>query len=418
MTLLDTGRAIGEVTRMLRNQLSTRIAETHGLASIAVTVGRPTSQRRGAGSTAGRRLNLFLYESHFDQFLKNIALRENTPAPVWLVLKYLLTAFDEQEESDSPEAHDLLGQGVQTLQAPGLLVLSESSHSPLMPNPEMLRITFEESPPDLLSKVMQGPDEKYRFSIGFEVRPVMIATEVLPTISPLVGVDYSKSPVERIAEKGLRIPVISSMGPHITSINPSKIEVNSTVSVFGENLDLPDLSVLLGQIQLPHISRGPAQLEFVIDASIVKGDAISAGSHAISIVQTLPNGKQRSSNLSVFGLLPTLSAATIDSIERVDSTFSNSDVYGDIVLTGKLLGTDKDDIFVALYKDGKTVRVFSEPAVVAISSSSSPPPSPPMQTQLRLEIKERDAVPQGTYHIVLRVNEQQAKDSPAIEFVS
>jgi|SRR5215212_75352 len=416
MTLLDTGKAIGEVTRMLRDQLTTRIAETHGFASIVVTVGRPTSQRRGAGST-GSRLNLFLYESHFDQFLKNFSPRENTSAPVWLVLKYLLTAFDEREESDSPEAHDLLGQGIQTLQAPGLLVLSESSHPPLMPNPEMLKITFEESPPDLLSKVMQGPDEKYRFSIGFEVRPVMIATQELPTISPLVGVDYSKSPVERIAEKGIRIPVISSMGPQITSIIPTKIEVNSTVSVFGENLDVSDLSVLFGSIQLPHISRGPAQLEFVIDGSIVKGDVISAGSQPISVVQTLSNGKQRSSNLSVFGLLPTLTGATIDSIQRVESTFSNSDVYGDIVLTGKLLGTDKDDIFVALYKDGKTIKVFSEPSVVAVSSSS-PPPAPPMQTQLRLEIKEQDAVPQGTYHIILRVNEQQANSSPALEFVA
>src|SRR4051812_46810770 len=102
MALADTGRAIGAVTQLLQNRLLA------GLGSLVgdVTVGRP--EPRPGMAITNPPLNLFLYEVRFDGHLRNQPLDEGQPPPLWLVLHYLLTAFDEQGESDSPDAHALL----------------------------------------------------------------------------------------------------------------------------------------------------------------------------------------------------------------------------------------------------------------------------------------------------------------------
>lgn len=84
MALADTKDAIGAVTDVLKERLGFR-------TNMDVTVGRPEP---GTGNTV-KRLNLFLYEVHFDAGLKNVPLDEGQRPPLWLVLKYLLTAFDD-----------------------------------------------------------------------------------------------------------------------------------------------------------------------------------------------------------------------------------------------------------------------------------------------------------------------------------
>jgi len=45
---------------------------------------------------------------------------------------------------------------------------------PLRDNPNELKITFDAATVELLSKLMQGPDQRYRCSAAFQVRPVLI----------------------------------------------------------------------------------------------------------------------------------------------------------------------------------------------------------------------------------------------------
>jgi len=214
MALSDTGKAIGKVTKLLVDRLGTK-------TNLNVAEGRPEPPSNGASD---RQLNLFLYEASFDPVLKNVSLEQGQPEPLWLVLKYLMTAFDGEGNSDTIEAHENLGIGIRALQELNFLSLT----SPIDPdilkalgeNPEPLKITFDEASSDLLSKLMQGSDEKYRFSIGFQVRPVMIATGMPPSYSLLVGVDYTKSPIEIIGEEGIDIQVIPSLGPKITQWSP------------------------------------------------------------------------------------------------------------------------------------------------------------------------------------------------------
>src|SRR5262249_51321263 len=142
MALADSGRAIGAATRLLRDHLIRR--------GFLVSVGRP---EEAAQSDTSEKLNLFLYEMSFDAAMRNLALNVGDAPPLWLVLKYLLTAFDSSEESDSASAHELLGRGMSALQDLAYLQLDPPVDAQvrlaLEHNPEPLKITFDESGVDL-----------------------------------------------------------------------------------------------------------------------------------------------------------------------------------------------------------------------------------------------------------------------------
>src|SRR5688572_1681983 len=141
MALSDSKTAIGAVSELLRGQLIARTAAT------TVDVGRPETAAGGSGP----KFNLFLYQVAVDGFLRHQPLDEGQQPPLWLVLHYLLTAFDTGSESDSINAHNLLGDGMLALQElnflyPTVVALSE--------NPEPLKITLDSADVELLSNIM------------------------------------------------------------------------------------------------------------------------------------------------------------------------------------------------------------------------------------------------------------------------
>ncbi|WP_017296915.1 DUF4255 domain-containing protein [Nodosilinea nodulosa] len=403
MALADTGKAIGAVTQLLREHL---LPPT--VPEADVTVGRPED---AATLSQNPKLNLFLYEIQFDPSLRNQPLDRGQPFPLWLVLKYLLTAIDATGNSDSILAHGLLGDGIRALQELAFLPLIGSTsplntRAALQDNPEPLKITFDQTPSDLLSKVMQGSDEKYRCSVGFEVRPVMITTRQPASYSLLVGIDYEANVV--IGAAGIKIPVLPAMGPMLKELSPTRITpadldlptpVVPTVTIRGQNLALSDLSVRLGEVELTISAQSPGEIQAQVNGDIANGGVISAGSHALCVVQALPDAHQRSSNLLVLNLLPLLNTAAY-------APSADPDVQGVLTLSGRLLGTAADDIFVALYRAGTTVQVFDavEPVV----------PPPPPQTQLRVPIRTADMAPVAGDRVILRVNGQQANNSPLV----
>jgi hypothetical protein len=147
----------------------------------------------------------------------------------------------------------------------------------------------------------------------------------------------------------------------------------------------------------------------VVREDIATPDVISAGSHPITVNQQLPTGRTRSSNLLVGQLVPELATAAIfGAVQHV--TTAPPPVgwsFATIDLTGKLLGNDTDDFYLALFKDGVTVKLFDA------LTNTSPPGSP--QTARRFVMQKPDAVPPGEYLVVYRVNGQQARQSPLID---
>src|SRR5262249_40874385 len=158
---------------------------------------------------------------------------------------------------------------------------------------------------DLLSKLMQGPDMKYRCSAAFQVRPVLIAPAEPPSYSELVGIDYNDGGVV-IGEKGVHIDVIPSLGASLTSVSPPKFEVGAVLRIEGTDLNLEGISVLMGGVPLPMTRKTATLIECTVPASIGAGNLLSAGSHPIIAAQLLGSGHTLSSNAVTGGLLPEL----------------------------------------------------------------------------------------------------------------
>lgn len=399
MTLSSTGKAVKAVADLLARSLKDTL-HNEGI-EINVNVGRPEPPTSSTSPT----LMLFLYESQLDPNLKNVPLEEGQKPPLWLVLKFLLTAFDKGNESDTLEALECLGEGMRVLQ--GLNFLSplptdtSLQKAPLEDNPESLKITFNEISYELLSKIMQGSTEKYRYSIGFEIRPVMIATGDLPSYSLLVGVDYTNNAAIR-KDAGIEIDVFSSIGPSITSLSPLKFEANhdSILSITGDNLNLPDLTVQLGSVKLPIISQRVNKIECRVDGNISGGKIISAGSQPITVTQTLPNKRRRSSNVLIGNLLPTL-----DKVSYSLNLFNPDNILCNLKLFGTLLGTSQDDVFVGLYQEGKTIKLLDNFTDLSIPQGT--------QTEIEFSFSLSD-IKNGAYRVILVVNGQQAKNSPEV----
>jgi hypothetical protein len=384
MALADSGRAIGAVTRLLQDHLIRR--------GFEVSIGKP--EQAGANNT-NTKLNLFLFQTTLDPHLRNHALRDGEPAPLWLVLKYLLTAFDAAESSDSAAAHELLGRGVAALHELNFLALDAlvdpGVRLALENNPEPLKLTFDETTADLLSTLMQGTDERYRLSMAFEMRPVLIAPGAETQASLLVGVNYTTAPATIIGEDGVAIDVQPSMGASLDNVVPPAFEAGERFELRGDALNGSDLEAVLDDVVLTIIERHPDRLVVAAEGSpgtpIASGAAISAGEHPLVVRRRLSPTRTRSSNLVVARLLPTCSGASV--------------AAGALVLTGTLLGNDADDVVVALYQDGRTVRQFDAVTTVANQQTLTVP-------------GVAAAVPAGSYRAILRVNNQQAKSSPTV----
>ena len=394
MALASTSRAIGAVTNALRSRIASR-------TGINVLIGRPEQNAGGS-----HNLNLFLYEISYDPHLKNFSLDEGQKPPLWLVLKYALTAYDVLTgESDSAAAHEDLGLALRAIYEDDLLKLDGLSATNILPalegNPEELHVTFDESPVDLLARLMQGSDEKLRLSIAFQVRPVMIASAEPPDYSLLVGVDYTQTPVSETPQP-VGLDIIPSLGAFISEIEPKGFEVGETVTIRGTDLHLSGLSVRLGTVDLPVTLQRPDELRFVVSGALINAAGISAGSHPVSVIQTLPTGKIRRSNMLIGNLVPTLTAANI---------VPPPGVFATIDFTGVLLGNDTDDTVLAFYQNGRVVRMFD-----VLTLPPAPPPVP--QTARRLVMTANDVVPPGEYLMILRVNGQQAPQSPRVNLVA
>lgn len=384
MALAESGRAIGAVTLLLQDHLLRR--------GFDVTIGKPEV---AAANDTNAKLNLFLYETTFDPHLRNHSLRNGEAAPLWLVLKYLLTAFDARENSDSAAAHELLGRGIAALNELNFLALDAAAapavRLALEDNPEPLKLTFDETTADLLSKIMQGTDERYRLSVGFQMRPIMIMPRVDAHSSLLVGVDYTTAPNTIIGVDGVHIDVLPTLGPGLDEVEPAAFETGEQIELRGDDLGGTDLEVVLGDVMLTVVSRAPDRIVVTAERSsgttIASGTVTSAGEHPLTVRRRLSPTRTRSSNLLAARLLPTLTSATV--------------AAGSLVMTGILLGNDSDDVMVALYQDGRTVRLFD----VATTSANQQTLTVPSVA---------GSVPTGTYRVILRVNNQQAKASPAV----
>jgi hypothetical protein len=374
VTLAASKDAIGEVTDLLRTRIMSR-------AAVNVDVGRPEA---AALSDAGPKLNLFLFQVDFDPHLKNFSIDEGQVPPLWMALRYLLTAFDEGKESDSIAAHRLLGQGLAAVQELNFL---HPSVAALTSNPEPLKVTFDAADVELLSKIMQGSDEKYRISAAFQVRPVMIMPQ-----STQPGYALPVKTVGPPAQPG--VMVVPSVGPTLDRVEPESFESGATLSVSGDGVDGAIDQVWVGPVSYPVVAARIGTVRAVVPADT----SLSAGSYPISVSRTLPSGRLLGSNAVVGALRPTITGASVGPL-----TSSGGKLFGDVTFSGRRLGGPDDTIFVAFYRDGAVALMLEATGTAA-------------QTTLLAQVAMAQALPAGNYRLILRVNGAQAVEAPEVSW--
>ncbi len=403
MALSDTGVAIGGVSRLLKDILTDAL--TNASPSPTVTISRPEPGSSGA-VPQGARLNFFLYEVQLDASLRNVPLTPGRQSPLWLVLRYLLTAFDVNGDSDTDGAHDVLGLGMQVLlgmnESGALETLTDKS---LTDNPEPLKVTFDDSAPDLLGRLMQGPDDRYRMSVAFQIRPVLVANSDPPSSMQLVGVNYLTDTTIGVA--GVKNILLPSLGPFIDSVMPPQVQPGDVLTITGTGLGADQLAVRFGSVILPVTMQQSGTLKCVVGGAALDPTAIAAGSQPVVVAQTIANGKTLSSNALSATLLPLVTSVAAVGLAAVSG--SDPNVYGAIKLTGQFLGRTTDYIEVGLLNSSGV------PLLIDRQDSSFTVPADQSAQQVVMKITE--AIPPGTYTAVYRVNGAQAKQAFLLNMV-
>lgn len=382
MSLLDSQKAIGAVSELLRTRVSMR------LSNMQVSVGRPEE----ATKTAGPKLNLFLYRVGFDGFLRNAVLDAGQPPPMWLVLYYLLTAFDEKSESDSSVAHSLFGRGLSALQELNFL---HSNALELAKNPQPLKITFDEADVELLSKVMQGTDEKYRVSAAFQVRPVMIVADQPASYAPLVKTVGPPLPNPPPYDQ-TGVWVLPNLGPHLEALTPERSTLPANLTLTGNDLGEVD-QVQIGPLSIA-ADQPPGE---AVTATIPAAAALSAGSYPVTVTRPF-GGHTIRSNALLLRVLPKLSSATPSALTAVNPP-ADPRMFGHLALSGERLGGVDDSIFIAFYGNGGL------PLTIEANGTAA-------QTSLAIDVPVEKAIDPGTYLIILRVNGEQADDAISVNW--
>lgn len=376
-----SSEAIGATSELLRARLSA------ALNNITVHVARPESSAGGA-----RALNLFLYQVALDSDLRNEPLDRGQMPPLWLTLHYLLTAFDDAGESDSATAHRLLGQGMAALQ--GLnFIKPPAGNAALARNPSLLKVSFSEANVDLLSKLMQGSDEKYRVSAAVQVRPVMIALDAPPAYAPVVRT------IGPPADPG--ISVVPSLGARLASVEPARFVAGQTVTVTGSDFAGYD-QVQLGSDTFSFVPGAEGEGSFVVPVA----STIAANGYGLCLLRSLFGGTHTiSSDALLAELLPTVTAASVvGALTQLPPAGPTAPRHGSFRITGSQLGGATASTFASLFRDGVAHGLF-------------PPAATSTSTQLDFTVPPDSALSPGSYTVLLRVNGQQAIAAPALNWV-
>lgn len=384
-----SSEAMGAVSELLSTRLSA------ALNNLPVSIGRPDVAASGQG---GRTLNLFLYRVALDPHLRNQPLDRGQVPPLWLSLHYLLTAFDSARESDSAAAHRLLGQGMAALQELNF-VRPPNTNLALVKNPEPLKLTFDDADVDLLSKLMQGTDERFRLSAALQVRPVMVSLETPPSQAPLVKTigPVVAQPSGPPAPAG--ISVLPSLGAVLSALEPARFTAGTAVTIQGTDMAAYD-EVFLGTTALPLVHNPDGSASFTLPAAA----AVAANGYPLFIARTLPSGRKITSNAVLAELLPQVATVALDGALTVLPPGGPTALrHGSFVVTGLQLGGGTESVFASLFEGGRTHGLFE-------------PDAGGTQTQLHFTVPAAKALPAGIYRLVLRVNGQQAVESPALNW--
>jgi len=390
MTFNDTYNAIAAITAIIHEKLS---------PPLNIQVGAPRQNQ-------SKKLYLLLYETEFDSHLKNYSydadpkfkhssIREKEPPLVWLILKYLLIAYDDDKPTDTNyKAYGDMGLAISKLNDIHFLDVPKKNwiKNALSPCLDRLKITFDPAPYELLSKILGDVTSKYQFCISFQVRPVMIASIEEPSTPYRVGIDSQGS----VRDDG-GIFISSSLEESLDlkfenddiDIEIKEIKVfedQDDQSVQESKYNLNDIEATLGNVKLA-IKRN-SEFKLLCTAKLYVNDAcqFTANAHIMKITHKKKPIYSRTINLKPY-------------ITNVSKRGKN------LIISGTLLGRPEDRVMVEFYyKKGKFKKC------ILIVADFKPNDFDDSQIELKInEAHIKDLIP-GRYQIIARINNQKSNE--------
>ncbi len=412
-----TTNAIGAITCILRDALETARNQTPALNNCGnVILGLPSAQ-------PAQGIYLSLYEINFDASLRNVSLGDGESPPIWLVLKYAVVVYDDGDLQHY-NAHRFIGRAISHLQSLHFETYSGLTqtwvHPALDRNPEQIHLTFDEAPSELISRLLGSAAERYQSCFCFQIRPVLIQTREIPDFQLLIGIDYTaggeiitstrrlecSSPVDesifRGSERGVDIAVRPIKFVHVETISSTRLEfdvADKEIEIVGSGLDENNLYIIVGGAEIQIIGNtNPVSYRWQMSYDNMR-DEISAGTHSlqVAIIETItdennnPIRRWRRVSNSVHLHIPPY-------VERISDVQNNR-----LTIEGRYLGRPEDAVVVAFYRDNR---------VVAIYDSFQSGDFHVDQTSLIVDLTRIPPIQNDTYRILLRVNNQQARNSP------
>lgn len=332
------------VTLTLGNLLLDRMQRRN---NVVISYGLPQS----TAPTTGPRLNIFLYQVRENPAFRNDEdpRRASTGSygdpPLALELGYLFTSYsknatiagapnttpaDSQNELDAQEIladamrvlHDtpIITRNTPLLNPPGGLILDPGLQFEF----EAMRITPRQFTLDELTKLWTALKEDYQRSVAYEVSIVRIEQR-RPTVL--------SAPV---LTRGISVQPSTGIGPGLTGLDPSIAAAGEQITLEGERLDDPSLSMLITDAFGGGFPATPTTVGVTRDAvgvhfTIPNTPAVfMPGPKLLSAVVTMSPGHTLASGPQPLTLLP-----SVDTVAPQTGPFNGTVT---VVINGALLG--------------------------------------------------------------------------------
>ena len=347
---MSSPAAMATVTATLQHLLS-------NVVSGASVTTQPPSTARNGGS--GEQINIFLYSTHFNPAFRNAPLPgesrngEHAYPPLPLVLKYLITAYGDNDDDISGQ--QLMGQAMSLLHDHPLLgpsdIVGITPDSNLHQQIERIRITPDALSLDDMSKLWASfQSAEYRLSTGYEVSVILIES---------TRAGRSPLPVLKRGEKNQGPDVVAAPSPSLSGLRfpnqkPSA-ELGDTVTLLGDNLTIDDTTVRFQHPRLndpidiqPEASQNENEMTVKLPALVDDAELGSkwpSGFYTLTLLMQLPDTPSWTSNSVSMSLSP-----------KIESINPTSAPAGNVVLTIECIPQIKEEQRVVLLFSDQSIR--------------------------------------------------------------
>lgn len=301
---MSSPAAIATVTATLQNLLTA--------VTPSVTTKPPASARTGS---TGEQINVFLYSIDHNSAFRNAPMphqsREGEQAhpPLPLVLKYLVTAYGQND--DDVSGQELLGQAMILLHDHPLLGPSDlagiTPDSGLQDQVERVRITPETLSLDDMSKLWSSfQSADYRLSVTYEVSVVLIESG-RPAKTPLPVLRRGQDDRGVLVQASLVSPFPTITGIELPNRQPGGM-LGDTLVLSGHHLKGDTVTVrfrhpsLPAPIDVPALAGGTDTRVSVQIPAAPAGWA--AGIHSVEVLIVRAGEQDRTTNALSVAVVP------------------------------------------------------------------------------------------------------------------